>query len=404
MLSKLSKACSIQSSSDILGAARPERRLLSLGNRSEDLKRAAAIRQMQDEAQSEDPDDDDDHSGGSSSGGWVSNSKAPAKHKEAEVSKPADRDVIVLGLPHSGTKYMLSLIQENLEKPNGVQLCHKATDDAHCGKMWAHTHPSRLEDIAESAQDPACTGPCMSAELMSETIAVAVVRHPFSLIRSWQQSHDDLDCGNLATNDPKWITQSCTFLKDASGSSKVTASELCASVTDDHPCFKNLVEGWNSFMQGIMKIQKLFYKVVVIRYEDAVARPHAALRELATVLSLTVPNVNSIMLGSLPVAQNAGRYTAVQKLQVYDYGSNYTDQERYELCSELDKNALYLFGYTGCQLFFVPFWQRIYGIGAWKADKSHFLYQMLNEANGRTPLRVELSSGPINKEKKVGET
>lgn len=201
------------------------------------------------------------------------------------------KEVILLGMHNAGTNPLYKLFHDTYEKGNNIELCKISSDGASCGGVWKHTNPKRLPG--------SLNGKKSHAEL-EDAMAMVVVRHPFSQLKSRYEK-----------STHTW---------------------------------KSLADAWNIYMDGYLNLNKVFKKVVILRYEDLVESPESAMQEVGNKLSLKFPGISddSWLHSQL-------REKALQKLNARDYKSNFTKAQLDELCGVLDKGILFQFGYHGCQ-------------------------------------------------------
>lgn len=261
------------------------------------------------------------------------------------------REVIIFGMYNTGTNLMTDLIRKNLEKPNGVELCRNFSAGAYCGGVWKHTHPNRIEYLSTFLHDSRRE---INLGGFREAVAVVMVRHPFSLLRSMQVADYDMDCGNLS--QPGWLKAPCYYrptdklLEAQLGMprlNKPTCYDLAA------PCWDNLVSAWNSYTYGYLHlIQELFHKVIFLRYEDVVTNPHPALEQIAFLANVSMPReVMQVLNPSKMVNGFASNdhEEALQKVNAVGYLSDYSDEEHRDICSQLNLPLLYTLGYHACR-------------------------------------------------------
>lgn len=263
------------------------------------------------------------------------------------------REVIILGLYNTGTNMMNDLIRKNLEKPNDVQLCKNFTAGAYCGGVWKHTHPNRLGEL--SAELGNLRGAINLGDF-KEAVAVVMVRHPFSLMRSIQAANYDMDCHPNLTS-PGWLKRPCFYhprpkaLEAQEGMPRLF-KPTCFDLAS-YPCWTSIVSAWNSYTFGYLyEIQNLFHKVVFVRYEDVISDPSPALEQIAFSANVHMPrDVEAVLEPSkkLHGFDSNDNGAALMKVKSEDYMSHYSDDELQDICGQLNLPLLYTLGYAGCR-------------------------------------------------------
>lgn len=307
--------------------------------------------------------------------GWPSNVVWEVSHASDSSgdNRTTPRELIVFGMYSSGTKMLSDLIQKNLEEPNGVELCRNYTARGYCGKVWKHLHPRRFQDFEKLRP--------VGSEPLAETIAVVIVRHPFSVIRSLVRHSYDMSCAGGKVNHTADVgrpasmaLQPCTYwepdpqfmAKTQPAMSRVPNAtcerEDGQTLDGGKVCWKSLPEAWNSYAAGYEALasQDYFHETVVLRYEDVVEFPEAAVRRVAHAVGLSEPdhieNVEK-MLGRKGWGF-AGRTESLERLKLADYNTTFSCEETREICRRLDPALMYKLGYHGCQSTW-PGWQQL---------------------------------------------
>lgn len=280
----------------------------------------------------------------------------PTMEETQPTSGPV-REMILLGMYDSGTKMLLDLIRKNLEIPNRVELCRNYTAWGYCGRIWKHTNPQR---VAEFESLRSCPGDdCEKSAPLREAVAVVVVRHPFSLLRSLQKYHYDMDCGDEI---PSPLTHECAYknppedwMLTAQGGMPRVPRATCGKRDPSvfKPCWPTLMDAWNSYVDGYQKLDRHFHKVVLLRYEDVVQFPELAVAKVARAVGLPSPDAVSAVHKALGRVQYnvMDRSGSLLKLELPEYGANFTCSELDQVCARLNKNLVFQHGYHGCQRF-----------------------------------------------------
>merc|ERR1712003_70041 len=100
-------------------------------------------------------------------------------------------------------------------------------------------------------------------------------------------------------------------------------------------------------MRGIKLLDSIFYKILVLRYEDVVLQPEFGLSEIASTVGVKAPT-QKISLESVAIERDSMRLRALHTLRAAEYATNYTQKELSHLCRALDLSLLYEHGYTAC--------------------------------------------------------
>lgn len=253
------------------------------------------------------------------------------------------RELVVLGMPDTGINVMMKLIRSNLESPNNVKLCktfsESKSDD--CGGIWPHTHPSRMEEYPDLLRDKRPE----DWQDLKEAVAVVVIRHPFSQLRSMQHGINFMDCSDLS--DEGWLKRPCNsrqseMLSTLEGKQLLTEASCRDSVqSDNSPCWPSLVSAWNSYSYGYLhSLSKVFHKVIFVRYEDLLDNPTPTLQQIAYSTNVTMHE---------PIKEMNTNDETLAKFHSPKYSTNYTDAEVSDICEQLHLPLLYELGYTACQ-------------------------------------------------------
>jgi GR25 family glycosyltransferase involved in LPS biosynthesis len=273
----------------------------------------------------------------------------PTRHSISSHS-----EVIILGMYNSGTNLFYNMFHEDIEQHLNVELCKTYSGGASCGRVWKHTHPKRLSETIKLRPEYGD---------FNQTTAIALVRHPFALIHSLQMGENhDVHCGEpdeLPTGKGVDIRQSCRYvlptgvaLKPQMGDERIE-SPICPSLLRSGQCWRDVAEGWNSYVGGYLhNLTSLFKNVKIIRYEDLVQDPERTLEDLTQDQGRRFPR-RPWSWDWTPyeaASKNLGgnRSDALQKFTEHNYGANFTEDELSFLCYRLDKHLMGRLGYHGC--------------------------------------------------------
>lgn len=267
------------------------------------------------------------------------------------------RELIIFGMHASGAKFLHELVEKRLSRPAGVDLCRGPVAGMYCGRVWSHTHPNRVEELSELRT---CNGSlCPGLSELSEAVAVAIVRHPFSLVRSLQ-SRNNMRCGNGTVVVPTGIqTTGCwyeepaeNFLQASEGGMTRLVRAPCGQ-KDPHAgrpevghCWSSYGEAWNGFVAGYKRMEPFFHKLLIVRFEDVIDSPDDVLRDIAEAVELPAHHLED---PDEAIMQSSTFRRARTKVNLPDYGADFTCAELNMLCTRLNRPLLYQYGYHGCQ-------------------------------------------------------
>eukprot|EP00746_Dinoflagellata_sp_MGD_P147161 gnl/MRDRNA2_/MRDRNA2_79540_c0_seq1.p1 gnl/MRDRNA2_/MRDRNA2_79540_c0~~gnl/MRDRNA2_/MRDRNA2_79540_c0_seq1.p1 ORF type:complete len:622 (-),score=87.86 gnl/MRDRNA2_/MRDRNA2_79540_c0_seq1:15-1880(-) len=254
-----------------------------------------------------------------------------------------DNEVIILGMYDTGTNLFHNLLVHNIEEVHNVSLCKDYSGWAYCGQVWKHTHPSRLAEAQKFRQGKYGN----NGDFKSAT-AVVIVRHPFSLIESIRSGQNyDVDCGNFALDDTcMYITPTGQRLKNQAGNSRVE-NPIC--VPGEQACWPSMAAAWNSYTEGYLKtLPDLFKHVEILRYEDIVELPQDTMQRLGVDLEMDLDFTNWTPQDAHAKKLGGDHASSLKKLQARDYGAKYSEEEKQQLCAQLDHGLMNTLGYKGC--------------------------------------------------------
>lgn len=244
-------------------------------------------------------------------------------------------EVVILGMHNSGTNLLYNLFHNYIEKPNDIELCKDYYRKAYCGNIWKHTNPNRFNQLRKSRR-----------KNFDRTLAIVLVRHPLSQLKLWQTSPHHLACGGTHLTEP-CLCDNATDTNLMSAIMPEVPRPMCDTDSPETPCWNSLVDGWNSHVAGYHKLDSLFGKVMVVRYEDLVESPIDVLRQISTNLGMQSP----AMSNTSSFLQAKSRQFALDALRSPNYMSDFPRDELKRFCAALDKTSLFRLGYHGCQDF-----------------------------------------------------
>lgn len=373
------------------------------------------------------------------------------------------RNLHIFGMYHSGAQFVANLFNSTVSAAIAKAECGdpNAAGDESCLKGWKPTlhriHPQRVTAETFKGEE--------------DGVAVLVVRHPFAAVRSAQRGPEEgLDCGS--SNGTDALSHPC-FLQE-SLATVPGQEDMCRAGRlkgGDDPCWESLPSAWNAFSGGFTHLQKIFSKVVEIRFEDLVEFPEQFTTELADAIGVnkrteectmdvptpgvtagtyfhkssqktvrecqntctSEPSCESIVFraetGScwllprphhdqpwvhMSALSEAGVSTVVstkvcetiemsvemnfkidksarETLVLQDYAAHYNGDEMADLCNQINKTRMRLYGYHGCQDVWPGFDELIFHGEDWEDKYSKNLLKGLPNwelMEGRVPARV----------------
>lgn len=286
------------------------------------------------------------------------------------------RELVIFGMYSSGTKMLADLVQKNLEYPNSISLCKNYTARGYCGNVWKHTHPNRVQEL------PSLRSP--DAAPLRQIVAVVIVRHPFSVIRSLVRHSYDMSCAGglvnetvdigrptrLASEPCMYVEPDAEFMASTQANMVRLPNATCeradGRTLDGHePCWASLAEAWNSYIAGYaqLPVSDTFQRTVVLRYEDVVEFPMTAVRRIARAVGLPQPDhVENVerMLGRKGWGF-AGRNVSLERLRSVGHAANTSCSDVREICKRLNPTLMHRFGYHGCETVWPGWREMIFG-------------------------------------------
>jgi hypothetical protein len=256
--------------------------------------------------------------------------------------KSSQGEVIILGTYNSGTNLLQKLMHANFEKPLNIELCKNYSGWGYCGRVWKHTHPRRLSEAISLRPDYGD---------FNQTIAIVIVRHPFAFVHSLRTGENyDTRCGKTVEQECNYVSPTGKELKQQMGNKRIQFPICPVLQKLGRPCWPNVAEGWNSYVDGYLHdIGRLFKQVEIIRYEDLVQDPE---RTLSYLRQYIAPD-SGLQWDWRPLAGRSkrlggNRSDALQKLTKNNYGVDFTENQLKVLCKQLNKSLMGRLGYHGC--------------------------------------------------------
>uniref|UniRef100_A0A7S1AM43 Sulfotransferase domain-containing protein n=1 Tax=Noctiluca scintillans TaxID=2966 RepID=A0A7S1AM43_NOCSC len=253
---------------------------------------------------------------------------AAAIHRQDTVTENSSPDrnfeeVVILGMPHSGTRLLLSLFNENYKT---AQFC-KSANGAGCGGVWTHTHPGRIAELGDD-----------TVGRFQKALALIVVRHPLSTIRAIQEHKmAEIDCGHAGP------TARCRYHAEEAARFTELPSAACEHA-DGVNCWPNIFRGWQSYIEGYKALETSdqFKGVLFLRYEDLVEEPTMALKLISSRLG------HPALMKFTTV--NTSKMDDPQRWNGFDFGRQLSRQMT-DWCLEAKEghHLAWEFGYTMCQ-------------------------------------------------------
>lgn len=271
-----------------------------------------------------------------------------------QTGTTSPREMVLFGMYDSGTKMLSEMIRHNLEEPNGVRVCKNYTMWGYCGRVWKHTNPHRIMEL-ETLRN--CSR-CSKLGNLKDAVAVVMVRHPFSLVRSLQRHSYDMQCGGKLDRPCYYPEPAMSWLeRTQAGMPRLKSAPCDKQMELGDECWKSLPDAWNNYVSGYRQLNRVFHKTVILRYEDVVEDPESAMRRIASAVDLPMPKDVVAVKRALgkPGQGFADKGSALDKLATLDYASNYSCSELEALCKRIDRGLLFQLGYHGCQHFW-PAW------------------------------------------------
>lgn len=283
------------------------------------------------------------------------NRSVEEKDKVEETKK---KKIAFFGMVGSSLPGVISAIASKLV--GGLPECRLSGKLAgHCAQMWTLTHPTRIvEHKTEFGMH------------LSNTVAVAVVRHPFSLLSKLKGSPFFLDCPRNTSLSSilepcDWKEPSLTVWQRHGSSPPVIPHAACPrSARYGSPCWHSAVDAWRSYTRGYLQLRDtgLFDDVLVVRYEDVVQHPTIVAQAIAKAAGRQISH-DKDAASQTTLLENAdgelddglgGNNTVTlkqmrQTLRLAGYGSDFTCDAIEAVCASLDRPLLFSLGYHGCQ-------------------------------------------------------
>merc|ERR1719265_2867126 len=109
-----------------------------------------------------------------------------------------------------------------------------------------------------------CRG-ALDKKCFKDAVAVVMVRHPYSWVRSTEHAPYDIDCGGHADgafHGPCYYVVPTGHKAITEAPLPRVPNPLCSSAATERPCWGSLVEGWNSHVRGYDILASIFREVV----------------------------------------------------------------------------------------------------------------------------------------------
>lgn len=255
------------------------------------------------------------------------------------------KKVVLLGMHGSGLRMVSSLLAPSFgisdEDADKLFGCSWKGDEAgHCGKIWMQTHPQRLAEYAESEDGE-----------FSDTVAVAVVRHPFSLLGNVLDGVYYLKCDE--STKMSRLLNPCTYSTpvdnwaDRSAGSPSLPRAVCHQAQQDNGgCWVSAADAWLSYSRGyeLLKCNGLFHDVLIVRFEDVIQHPEAIAESIAVAAGMQLTSRRQ-----LSPRKRQQLKPLREKLKTMASGTRFTCPELEVLCNKLQRPLMASLGYHGCE-------------------------------------------------------
>lgn len=255
-----------------------------------------------------------------------------------EVAKCAE--IQILGMFDSGTNLLQQLMLKNLASLKMSSLTFEpAPRGGRCGAagIWKHFPP---EELDRSKIDRYLTSDSVMRDF-ANTKVVAIVRSPAAQLIGWQKAGYNIKkCTTKGMHDPPadWITRQCTW--------RCTDQELDCPFQQGTFHVASVVEQWNAYGRGYRALTQQYPHMVILKYEDLVLEPEAAIGQVATIVDDTVNRDFEMVESSAKTHGGShGRDEAIQDISEHLYLQHLTKEERTAICARVDGELLSHFGY-----------------------------------------------------------
>lgn len=249
-----------------------------------------------------------------------------SKHRSL-VSEHRPHKFKILGLHHTGSKYLHRLLKNNFD-PSMTPAEWTDTYSTHCG-FWKHSWLTRVA-LHKLRQ-------CESEGF----IALALIRNPLTWLKALQRRNTyEL---RLNFSSPNWLLETCKF--DMSYSYVVSAGLHLST-------FQNIETIWNKWNKDYESLGNFaFQRHLLIRYEDLVRDPNSVLRKIAVLANLSDSlSEKSCTLGHAlqTVGITPGWNKIYSALFSHVHPEHYSASELRQACSQLDIRLMRRHGYNDC--------------------------------------------------------
>lgn len=133
-----------------------------------------------------------------------------------------DQELVVLGMPGTSSRFVVSLIQEILEEQIGRRLCADEEGTGHCGGVSRETHISRIKEVDELLMTS-------HGRRLNATTAVVVVRHPFGLAQYMHSSTTSTSVKCSTAKNISAVVSSCSLAEHSEAATSFPLRAPCQS-------------------------------------------------------------------------------------------------------------------------------------------------------------------------------
>lgn len=238
----------------------------------------------------------------------------------ALIEKNFPADVFVYDMPHPSGKYWRQAEAPGCvdERNGGKYLC----------SFWKHANL----DVLKSR-----SGIRLQELAAHKVVGIAMVREPMSWLQSIRKEGYDFAKNGNKVNTADWLTRS------------VTASPIFYGNEGD-VTWANLEEIWNNQTRSYQNLSAYgFPKTLVIRYEDLVVNTTAVMNRVAEVIGVNMTGAFSQVEESAKGGDSTGHDAAVAKIHNKTYLTQYSQSEKVQACSVIDKDLAAKFDYNDCK-------------------------------------------------------
>lgn len=198
---------------------------------------------------------------------------------EFSEGKPARyRDLHIFGMYHSGARFAARMFNQILPPAMAEVECGSRllVNNDTCIKGWRQVlHPMHPNTAADE-----------NFKGDQDAVAIVVVRHPFSLLRSIQRRPiTNLNCGRASMQHPCELQDTPQRVLDYERS-----EDICRHADANNPvCWESLPKAWDAFAAGFDVLRSKYHRVLEVRYEDLVEYPRSVLDRVAKSIGIKEP-------------------------------------------------------------------------------------------------------------------